>query len=87
MKKFGSLSREVTITISGELGSGKEVLAAFLAKQLESFGAKIDFDLLTHNELSKESVDSAWENTKKFVTEKGSDIHFTDKIIHVRVEY
>lgn len=41
--KFGSLSRPVTITISGPLGSGKMALAAHLANMLTSYGADISF--------------------------------------------
>lgn len=84
-KKIGSLSKPVTITISGESGSGKAVIAAFINKKLEELGAKTSFDIITDNEKLNNSKESFWVDTKKFVSNE-SNVILTNKEINIIIE-
>jgi deoxyadenosine/deoxycytidine kinase len=83
---FGSLSRAVTVTISGEIGSGKAVLAAFLADKLEELGAVISMDLKSENKKQVMAKDDFWKDTRKFVFESKDKVTFKDKEVRFIIE-
>jgi len=81
---IGSLSKPITITISGITGSGKAVAAAFIADKLEELGAITDFDVLREN--IKPMKDAFWKDTRKFVTDNRDKVTFEEKRVHIIID-
>jgi len=67
-EKFGSLSKPVEITITGESGSGKAMLAGIISDRLIELGAKVTIKIESSKNNQKQVMD-----TIDIIREKKSD--------------
>jgi len=81
-EKFGSLSKPVEITITGENGSGKAMLAGIISDRLIELGAKVTIKIESSKNNEKQVTD-----TINIIREKKSDnsLHLTDKEITIEI--
>lgn len=78
---FGSLKKPVTITITGEMGSGKAMIAGIIAARLNELGADVSFDVKMDNE-KIEAAKTKWvADTLETIAKKTQDgtLHLTEK--------
>lgn len=87
-EQFGSLSKPVTVTISGEMGSGKAMLTGIIATRLNELGAEVFFDVKTSNDKISSAQRKWLADTMEAISEKqkAGALHLTGKPVLVVVE-
>jgi hypothetical protein len=81
-EKFGSLSKLVEITITGENGSEKAVLAGIISDRLIELGAKVVFKIKSSKHNQEQAMDAIDIIRKKKLD---NSLNLTDKEITIEI--